>query len=1134
MTLPANLPNPFLDALTTAGVDLRANFQSIQPANPEDQLKGPIQQILKAASAGVVTRTEAQVTSIGRPDISVDVRRLLCGFVELKAPGKGARPERFRERDREQWLKFKELPNLIYTDGTEWALYRKGELQDRLVRFEGDLTIDGPEAFTREDAAKLHTLLQSFFSWNPEAPGSASDLARVLAPLCRLLRDEVTLALKDPVSSLQVVANEWRKYLFPDADDAQFADAYAQTVTYALLLARLSGETHLATESAAARLESGHGLLAAALRNLTHPLARQEIETAVSVLERVIAAVKPGDLEKRGDPWLYFYEDFLAAYDRKLRNDRGVYYTPVEVIEAQVRLVAEKLVAAPFHKKMSYADTGVTFLDPAAGTAAYPVAAVQFALRQVAEQWGAEHVAARATEAAKNVYGFELLVGPYAVAHLRMTKIIQDYDGQLPSEGVHLYLADTLDDPQAQPATQASLNLHAYTEDRKRAQIIKAQKEIMVCMGNPPYEREERDPNSPNPAPRHGGWVRFGAARANTEEDDTSSDTRGILRDFVEPARQSGQSIHVKNLYNDYVYFWRWALWKVFETTNKPGIVSFITASSYLRGPGFVGMRQKMREDLDELWIIDLEGDQLGARKTENVFAIRTPVAIAIGVRFGPAQPQIPARVHYTRLTGNRAEKLAKLQGIRTFDDLVWRNCYKGWMQPFLPEGVGDYFSWPLVTDVFPWQHSGSQFKRTWPIGETQSLLEHRWASFVALPRAQRADALRESRDRKVEAKYAPMDGGSRLPALATLSADTPCPTLRRYGFRSFDRQWAVVDPRLGDFLRPVLWTTHSDRQVYLTSLLSGVLGFGPAATVTGDVPDLHHFRGSFGGKDVIPLWRAQANQPNITPGILGVLSERLGIKIDAEDLFAYAYSTLATPAYVERFSEELAVPGPRLPITEDTKLFQEGVMLGRRLVQLHTFGERFSAGGQPLGHGRARLVRAIPSTSTGYPHSYIYEAESQTLRVGDGEIRPVDSAVYEFSVSGYKVVPNWLAYRMREGAGRTSSPLDQIRPHQWTAAMTEELLSVLWALEETIHLQPELGLWFERMIASSLFAAGKLPVPSDDDRKAPGEAVETEEPEETPMFTKAFWEQRNARLSKVTPQEEDSTTIVRQLRDEP
>jgi hypothetical protein len=201
----------------------------------------------------------------------------------------------------------------------------------------------------------------------------------------------------------------------------------------------------------------------------------------------------------------------------------------------------------------------------------------------------------------------------------------------------------------------------------------------------------------------------------------------------LEPARNIGAGVHLKNLYNDYVYFWRWALWKVFETVRGPGIVSFITASSYLRGPGFVGMRQVMRQTFDDLWIIDLEGDNLGPRKTENVFAIQTPVAIAIGVRYGAPNPATPARARYTRVVGARETKLSLLDGTTGFASFTWQDCFDGRMNPLLPRGVGDYYSWPRLTDLFPWQHSGSQYKRTWPIGETAKVLHERWATGIPL-----------------------------------------------------------------------------------------------------------------------------------------------------------------------------------------------------------------------------------------------------------------------------------------------------------------------------------------------------------------------------------------------------------------
>ncbi|HVS82994.1 MAG TPA: type ISP restriction/modification enzyme [Pyrinomonadaceae bacterium] len=1094
MTLAQNVPPRFKNAIYAFATSLKTNFSSLMAANPEDQLKGPVQALLGSVAPRVQTRTEAQVQELGaRPDIGVTVRRLLCGHVELKAPGKGARVSRFKGADKAQWEKFKALPNLLYTDGSEWALYRSGELESELVRFNGDVTTEGIAAIHDDDIANLHTLLLDFLSWRPIAPSSPQALAKVLAPLCRLLREDVLTAVSNPESNLAQLANEWRAYLFPDADDARFADAYAQTLTYALLLARLNGEANLTTESAAATLDSGHGLLAQALRVLSQPEAREEISTAVDLLERLIGAVEPVKLEKRGDPWLYFYEDFLSIYDPKLRKDYGVYYTPVDVIRAQVRLVSQ-LLEEKFGKNLSYADEGVVFLDPGAGTAAYPLGAIHHALEIVSDRFGEGMVAARASDCANNFHAFEILVGPYAVAHLRLTQVISDYGGSLPADGIRVFLTDTLESPHANPP-QPNLFARKLTEEHRRAQYVKNHTKVLVCMGNPPYDREQREVDADPANQRKGGWIRFG--------DPSEPEQQPILQDFIEPASQAGAGVHVKNLYNDYVYFWRWALWKLFENpqANGPGIVSFITASSYLRGPGFVGMRQKMRESFDELWIIDLEGDNLGARKTENVFAIRTPVAIAIGVRYGEPQPESPATVRYSKITGSREEKLERLARVHTFSDLEWQECFKEWMRPFLPQGAGDYYSWPVLTDLFPWQHSGAQFKRTWPIGENREVLEARWRELLRLTGADRGELFRESRDRKVDRTYRALDRGQqRLTSIGSLDSDSPMVVAQRYAHRSFDRKWALADARLGDFLRPALWLTQGEHQVFLTSLLADVLGLGPAAIVCSLVPDLHHFSGR-GGKDIVPLYRdAEAIHPNITGDLLTTLSAALGEGVSIEDFFAYCYAMLASPAYVEEFSEELTVPGPRIPITKDDELFRRVSAFGRKLIWLHTFGERFVPNNARPGEvpqGSARSIRGVPTDPEHYPNEFSFESAQQILRVGEGEFGPVTDEVWNFSISGFAVLHSWLGYRMKSGAGRSSSPLDEIRPDRWTAAMSQELLEILWVLEATTNLFPELRELFNSVIQSPTFTAEELPQPSREEHQAP-----EEEEDESPQIS--------------------------------
>jgi len=553
-----------------------------------------------------------------------------------------------------------------------------------------------------------------------------------------------------------------------------------------------------------------------------------------------------------------------------------------------------------------------------------------------------------------------------------------------------------------------------------------------------------------------------------------------IFVDFLRDA----PPVHAKNLYNLYVYFWRWALWKVFE--NGPdGIVSFITAASYLRGPGFAGMRKFMRATLDELWILDVGGEGRGARRSENVFAIQTPVAIAIAVRRGARISDEPATVWYARIDGTQEEKYAALDAIEHFDGVEWRECFDGWTEPFLPRAKGDFFSWPLLTDLFPWQHTGVEMKRTWRIAPDRQTLERRWFALMSATEDERSELFHETRDRKIARTYPPLSpNGEVPPALSSLADSTSAPPTAAYGYRTLDRQFCISDTRLGDFMRPVLWRTANSRQLFLTSLITGLLGSGPAASVTQNIPDRHHFRGSFGGKDVVPLWRdAACDRPNITRGILDEL------KTAPESLFAYCYALLAAPSYTERFEQELEIPGPHVPLTRNRQLFDAAAGIGRRLIWFHTYGERFVPEGRRAGEvpqGVARCLRPVPEEQDDYPVNHSYDPGREELHVGAGTFAPVSPAVRSFSVSGLDVISSWLDYRMRGGAGKRSSQLDRIRPVVWTAHFTEELLRVLWIIEHTVELGPQLDETLDAVIASELYMASELPTPTEDERRPP------------------------------------------------
>ena len=575
-----------LSDLKSFAQSVKEKFTIADASSPEDQLKFPVTLLFEAVGdrfgLTVKTRTEAYLSEHkARPDIAVYVGGLICGYVELKAPGSGADAPKLKgEHNRKQWRKLKSLPNLIYTDGREWALYRSGARPagHPIVRLYDDPTTKGARAATADDAEALERLFRDFLNWQPIVPHKPAPLAKYLAPLTRFLRSEVEHALAVSHSAVKLLGNEWRQYFFPNADAGQFADAYAQTVTYAMLLARLSGAARLDPAAAAKVLDSNNGLLARTLEILGQDAARDELRVGFALLRRSLEALNPADfLKSSPDLWLYFYQDFLAAYDPKLRKDYGVYYTPREVVELQVRL-ASGLLEKRFEKKLGFADDGVVFLDPAVGTGTYPVAAVKHGLEKVRARSGAGAVPERARQMAENMYGFEILVGPYAVAQLRLTQTIEGAMNEGQEEGqpdqaldrrLNIFLADTLASPNERPAGQLTLTHRVLTREHEAARQVKNEGDILVCLGNPPYDRQTFEEGDTT-AQRKGGWVRFGDQLPGGARQEQQGE-HAIFKDFIEPATLVGAGGHVKNIYNDYVYFWRWALWRLFEQRAAAG-----------------------------------------------------------------------------------------------------------------------------------------------------------------------------------------------------------------------------------------------------------------------------------------------------------------------------------------------------------------------------------------------------------------------------------------------------------------------------------------------------------------------------------------------------------------------------------
>ena len=365
-------------AIANFGAKAKAKLSNIAAiGQPEDQIRAPFEDLLSEI-AELCDFPQGSVTPVGessvsdlktRPDYAVSVQNALVGFIELKAPGKGADPRRFKDpHDKAQWEKLQSLPNLIYTDGNAFSLWQDGELVGSVVNLVGDIESSGQSLAAPPGFLNL---FEAFLTWKPIPPQSARALAQTTARLCRLLRDEVTeqLSLKSP--ALTGLATDWRKLLFPEATDERFADGYAQAVTFGLLMARAKGiDLSTSLQQVATTLSQTNSLIGTALRLLTDDAANQTLQTSLGTLTRVLDVVDWSKIS-RGDPeaWLYFYEDFLKVYDNELRKQTGSYYTPPEVVGAMVELVDEVLKSPRFGQYAGLASPSVTIpLPPRART----------------------------------------------------------------------------------------------------------------------------------------------------------------------------------------------------------------------------------------------------------------------------------------------------------------------------------------------------------------------------------------------------------------------------------------------------------------------------------------------------------------------------------------------------------------------------------------------------------------------------------------------------------------------------------------------------------------------------------------------------------------------------------------------
>lgn len=1002
-----------LDALKAYARRVREQRRA-HPGVTEPGLAGDFKQLLESLLPAMSVATDLTVVAeftnrgVGRPDIALKRSgELARAFIELKALDKPTDGKKWTTaHDRRQFDRFSEFAVWATCNFHEFRLYERGESQGRaalvpeeaLVPDQSDATAD--KLVDAHDPAPALALIERLAQSDPPAAKDAEHLAELLAHSARLVRgivrDRLTelTAAGETNAPLQQVRKEFRDVLYshPEAAgysssdfDELFSAAFAQTLAFGLLLVREATGAPV-DHHAADHMPPEHPLMKTALQVLSLGAVAHEVGAGFDVMLQTVNGFDHAILAVRkdgSDPILYFYEHFLETFDPAAREKYGVYYTPTEVVRFMVaaldRVLRDQL------KTAGIADSQVHILDPATGTGTFLLGVADRLRRDVAETHGPGQVPAALRGLAKRMYGFELLIGPYAVAHYRLHHALSrkpdgttDTSLNLPRLGI--YLTDTL----AKPGTAAALgNLGFVTEgiqdERKEADRIKSQQPILAILGNPPYRRLESGENQT----LVGGWV---------DE---------LWDDIKAPVRDAGQGNQLNTFPELSVAFWRWAIWKLFESPDAPkrGVIAFITNRKFLTGWPYAGLRKMLRERFDRIEVVDLRGDarrgeRAGVGSDQGVFNIQVGTCITLVIADGSKVAGELAEVAYNDAWMHdhmsRRAKLDWLQagshaGLLEDASPVARDALDA-MRP-APFLNGALLS---LADCFTFRRAGVQTKRDAFVYSTDKQnLRERIASF---------------RSGNSTVPFSPTPARTEAVARAAALEEN---SIQRVSYRPLDLRWLYNHIAYIDRPRPELQEVWGNENVGLYAMESGT-GQGPAVWCHGYLPDNHAFRGSYGGY-AFPLFdrRLGHDASNLRPELIAALSDAYGTSVSPEATFDVILALLSASSYSVRFAEDLEDVLPHVPFPAAYEIFEAAASIGSEIRKLETFAR---APAQETMKGLAIYVTPATAPLAG---SIEYADGGFTLCAnGSGRIESIPEEIWSFAVSGYRLLPRWLAAR--------------------------------------------------------------------------------------------------------------------------
>lgn len=900
----------------------------------EHSYRPMLQQLLNDMLPDFIVTNEPARISCGAPDFIIISKKMNTPVFFVEAKDINDNDLDGHSQHKEQFTRYKEsLDHIIFTDYLDFHLYENGEWVKnvRLAEIQGNKI-----TLCKEKVDDFKQLIGHIATTQPKAITSATTLARQMAAKARTLASTIKKAFalaneneetREDNQQLQSQLDAFRNVLIHDLTPDGFADIYAQTIAYGMFAARLHDNTpeDFSRQEAAGLIPKSNPFL----RQIFQSIAGYDLDARIAwVVDDLVSIFLATDIKKvmqtysnnelHHDPMIHFYEDFLSEYDRKLRKSKGVWYTPLPVVQFIVRAVDDilqrdfglaegladcskitrevvneayvkgekhkgKQVGTPTLKKEMHR---VQILDPATGTGTFLAEVVNHIydkFRDMQGMWQSyvtDHLIPR-------LHGFELLMASYAVAHLKLDMLLQDTGFVQPEnqKRLRIYLTNSLEECDKNTGTLWSSWL---SNEANEANRVKRDCPVMVMIGNPPYSGESQN---------KGEWI------------------MNLMETYKkEPGGKTQlKERNPKWINDDYVKFIRLA--QDYVERNGEGVIGFINPHGFLDNPTFRGMRWNLLKTFDKIYTIDLHGNSNkkeicpDGSKDENVFDIKQGVSINLFVKTGENAEDELGKVYHKDLFGLRDEKYEFLN-TRSLDNVGYEELHpQAPMYFFVPKDFKlqeEYEKGIKVDKLIGLKSVGVVTSKD------KVLTSFNTASLIC----------------QVKEEY-------------NIEACTN--VIWHYDYRPFDSRFIYYDTNL----------VARARENVMCHLKAGNIGLIVNKQIRQDnvcpyfitcnLVDLHIFETMNASANVFPIYLyttaidgTEEKVPNLNHEEWQKFNAAVGRETTPEELLAYIYVVLHSPHYRERYKEFLKIDFPRIPLPSSAEEFERLGQLGQCLINLH------------------------------------------------------------------------------------------------------------------------------------------------------------------------------------------------------